>query len=81
LAAIAIFLLQRILTGERAQAFGPYLCVGAAVTVLGWPVFWGGVLLPNLHPLTLTVLLVCLLLMGVLLSVWRGIKAALGGGR
>ncbi len=81
LAAIAIFLLQRILTGERAQAFGPYLCVGAAATVLGWPTFWGGLLLPNLNPLTLTVLLACLLLMGVLLSLWRGIKALLWGGR
>lgn len=74
MAAIAIFIIQRILTGERAQAFGPYLCVGSAATILWWPGLWGTVLLPNLNGLTLAVLMVSLFLMGILLAIWRVIK-------
>lgn len=81
MAAIAIFVIQRILTGERAQAFGPYLCVGSAATIFWWPGLWSTVLLPNLNGLTLAVLAVCLVLMGILLAIWRLLKGWMLGGR
>ncbi len=76
--AVAIALVQRILTGNPRIAFGPYLCFSAVLVLLGWDVIWNhwarmmfanGWLIPAV--------LVCLLLMmGFLLWIWRSIREA-----
>jgi prepilin signal peptidase PulO-like enzyme (type II secretory pathway) len=78
--AIFISLAQWTLTRRRDIAFGPYLCVAAAILVLRWspmwedhakPIFSLGWLLPQ-------VLVFCMVLLAGLLGLWRLVEAALG---
>jgi hypothetical protein len=80
-AALLVAVAQLLLTGRRDLAFGPYLCVAALYVVLNWAAMWNyahgifelGWMLPG-------IVLVCLLLMGALLVVWRTIEGAMFGG-
>ena len=38
--ALLIAATQRILTGERHIAFGPYLCLAAVIVMVGWDAVW-----------------------------------------
>ena len=38
--ALLIAAAQRILTGQRHIAFGPYLCLATLIVVLGWNAVW-----------------------------------------
>ena len=58
-------------------AFGPYLCLGALILVVRWralwhewaePIFALGWWIP-------TIVLICLFLMGFLLSAWQAVKS------
>ena len=77
LAGIAQFVLRR---GDVIP-YGPFLCLGAAAVVIFWapiwmwaqPLFNAGALIP-------LVLIVCLVLLGVMLAIWRIIKGFLFGG-
>lgn len=77
-AAIFIALTQYVLTRRNDLAFGPYLCFGALLLIVGWSRIWrGGVekyfQIGNGWMIPVIVLLF-LLLMGVILFVWRQIK-------
>ncbi len=79
--AVAIAAAQRLLTGQQRIAFGPYLCLAATVVVVEWNAVWThwaremfalGWFMPIM-------IAGCLGLMGVLLLLWRAVRAALFG--
>ncbi|WP_231615983.1 prepilin peptidase [Novipirellula artificiosorum] len=79
-AAIVIVLIQYVITREPRVPFGPYLCAGTLMTVLGWNAVMNQWFLPNLLFLGNFILWLCLAmlgLMGVLLFIWRHIKQAI----
>lgn len=79
-AAIVIVVFQFIITREPRVPFGPYLCAGAAMTVIGWDRVMNQWFLPNLSILGGFILWLCLAmlgLMGIMLFVWRQIKQRL----
>jgi prepilin signal peptidase PulO-like enzyme (type II secretory pathway) len=76
--ALLIAAAQRILTGQRHIAFGPYLCLATLIVVLGWHSVWThwasmmfslGWFIPGL-------LACCLVLMAGLLWLWRLVRDA-----
>jgi prepilin signal peptidase PulO-like enzyme (type II secretory pathway) len=75
--AIALLLI----TGKNYLAFGPYLCMGAAVTIFRWPSVWAGGQMGFFRagPWLLLILLVSLGAMLVLLPLVRWIKILLLG--
>ncbi|HMC11574.1 MAG TPA: prepilin peptidase, partial [Pirellulaceae bacterium] len=79
-AALAIALVQVILTGRRDIPYGPYLCAAAIVVIIQWPWFWvnfgGAFALGWLLP---SILAMCLVLMMALLTAWRLIERAFFG--
>ena len=77
--AIAFVLLQFLLTGDRRVPFGPYLCLGSAVAVVGWEQVWNQTLSQyvELGWIAIFVLLFALLTMGAMLLVWGWIKRLL----
>lgn len=79
LTAILIVLIQFAVTRNRVVAFGPYLCAGTIVTIVGWNYLWQrfgepafalGFILP-------AILIGSLGLMGVMLITWRWIRDAM----
>jgi prepilin signal peptidase PulO-like enzyme (type II secretory pathway) len=81
LTALAIVVVQALVSGERAIAFGPYLCAGSALTVAAWDPIWNGYasMLFGLGPVLPLILLVALCLMGILLWMWRIVESRIGG--
>lgn len=76
LAGLVVGLVMLILSRQREIPYGPFLCLGTAVAVLGWPRLWE-VLEPPLAVLGLLVplfVLVCLALMAAMLGFWRIIR-------
>ncbi|MGD9634855.1 MAG: prepilin peptidase [Pirellulales bacterium] len=79
-AAIVFGIAQLVLRRDDVIPFGPYLSLAAAVVVVAWvpiwmwaqPIFGLGVLVPAM-------LVVCLALLGVMLTIWRFIKEAIFG--
>jgi prepilin signal peptidase PulO-like enzyme (type II secretory pathway) len=76
--AVLIAAAQRVLTGERHIAFGPYLCLAAVIVIVGWNLIWAQWANPMFSlgwfiPILLTC---CLLLMGGLLWSWRHVRDA-----
>lgn len=77
--SIVVAVIQLMFTGDRRLAFGPYLCLGAAIVVIGWNWIWNdwaenGVFAVGGQFLML-VILVCLGLMAGMLGGWRQIKS------
>jgi prepilin signal peptidase PulO-like enzyme (type II secretory pathway) len=79
--AVVISLLQWILTRRRDIAFGPYLCVAAAILVLYWSPIWEmhakrvfelGWLIPQ-------ILALCLILLAGMLGLWRLVERLVFG--
>jgi leader peptidase (prepilin peptidase) / N-methyltransferase len=79
IAAMAIVLVQFIITRESRVPFGPYLCAGTMITIIFWPVIYDHALAPNLFLGQFLVWLAIAMgaLMGVFLYVWRLIKQRL----
>ncbi|MFN3190097.1 MAG: prepilin peptidase [Aureliella sp.] len=80
--AILFVLIRAILTGNTMTPYGPYLCAGTVVVLVGWESLWFGwasrfLILGNT---LLGIVIACIALMGVLLFIWRLIKQALGLG-
>jgi leader peptidase (prepilin peptidase) / N-methyltransferase len=79
-AALFIGIAQFVLRRNDVIPFGPFLCLGAAVVVVDWAPIWmwakqlfgAGLLVP-------AVLLVCLVLLGLMLTLWSAIKNFLFG--
>ncbi len=79
-AAIVIGLGQLILRRDDVIPFGPFLCLAAATTVVLWsPIWMWGQPLFGLGWLVPAMVIVCLALLGVMLTIWRFIKEALFG--
>jgi len=74
--AILIVLLQYAVTRQPAVPFGPYLCAGTTVAVLGWDAIWNRTLSQYvlLGSVVFWILIASLLGMGLMLAVWRQIK-------
>lgn len=79
MAAIPIVLVQFLITRQPAVPFGPYLCAGTAIAVIGWDKVWNQTLVryAELGTVVIWVLLAALLLMAAMLMVWGMIKRAL----
>ena len=79
-AALLVGAIQFIARRDDVIPFGPFLCLAAAAVVVWWapiwlwaqPLFEHGALVP-------TVLAVCLLMLGAMLTIWRIIKTAIFG--
>ena len=82
-AGLVVGVLQLLLKRDDVIPYGPFLCLGTLMVVVGWGRIWS-------HPplqwvfgqgwLLLIVLLVGTLLLGVMLVVWQWIKRAIFGG-
>ena len=76
--SIAIALIQLLATGENRLAFGPYLCLGAAIVIVGWDWVWNEWAAKGVFALGGTFLLAmiaaCLVMMAIMLGVWSQIK-------
>ncbi len=75
-AAVFISLSQWLLTRRKDIAFGPYLCLGTLIVMLGWPTIWEEKARDvfNLGWLIPQILAVCLGLMYTLLMFWRFVQ-------
>lgn len=79
--AVAIALVQRILTGDQRIAFGPYLCLATVILLLAWNSLWTDWAYPmfSLGWFIPGVLACCLVLMGGFLWMWRIVRDAIFG--
>jgi leader peptidase (prepilin peptidase) / N-methyltransferase len=79
LAAIAIVLVQFAVTRQPVVPFGPYLCAGTVIAVLGWNVVWNETLstYAGLGSIVVWILIAALVSMGAMLIIWRQIKRAI----
>lgn len=79
--AVLIAAAQRLFTGRREIAFGPFLCLAALIVILGWDALWHSWALPlfTFGWFIPAMLVCCLALMGVLLWLWRLFRDALFG--
>ncbi|MFO7901191.1 MAG: prepilin peptidase [Planctomycetota bacterium] len=79
--AVVVALAQRLLTGDRRIAFGPYLCFATLIVVLFWDSIWTHWARPmfSLGWFIPGVLACCLVLMGGLLWGWRIFRDAVFG--
>jgi leader peptidase (prepilin peptidase) / N-methyltransferase len=79
-AAILIGVAQLVLRRDDVIPYGPFLCLAAAVVVVGWAAIWNWASpMFGLGPLVPAVLIVCLALLGVMLFLWRMLKEMLFG--
>jgi len=75
--AILIVLILYVITGDNQLPFGPYLCAGTLLTLIGWDELWNVRLQPMVSVIgfeMLILLLLGLLLMGLMLWSWRLLK-------
>lgn len=79
-AGLVIGLLQLVLRRDDVIPYGPFLCLATTFVVVQWGTLWPrfealfalGTVLP-------TVLIVCLVMLGVLLAIWRQFKVRVLG--
>jgi leader peptidase (prepilin peptidase)/N-methyltransferase len=76
--ALLIATAQRVLTGQRHIAFGPYLCFSTLIVVLGWDAVWTewARAMFSLGWFIPVMLVCCLALMGGMLWLWRLVRDA-----
>lgn len=74
-AGLVVGLLQWVLHRDQVIPFGPFLCLAALAVLVGWATFW-----PRVAPvfalgwLVPGALLVCVVLLGLLLGIWRAVR-------
>ena len=77
--SLLLALSQWLLTGRRDIPFGPFLCAGAAIVMIGWGMIWeryaGGFAMGLLIP---AIIMVAIALMGIMLALLQVIKRMLG---
>jgi len=75
---VIIALTQWALTGRKDIAYGPFLCLAAAVCVVQWAWLWERYGEPAfmLGPLVPAALFFCLILMGGMLWFWRAVRTS-----
>ena len=74
--AILIVLVQFAVTRQPAVPFGPYLCLGTALAVVGWDLVWNQTFMQYvlLGATLFWVLMAALVAMGAMLAIWGQIK-------
>ncbi len=76
--SLVVALAQVILSGENRLAFGPYLCLGTLIVMLGWNHVWNHWASEGVFALggtfLLVVVVVCLVMMAIMLGVWGRFK-------
>jgi len=79
--AVAVSLLQWIITRRRDIPYGPYLCIATTLLVLRWSPIWEERAKPifSLGWLVPALLLFCLVMLAGLLRLWRLLEDALFG--
>jgi len=79
--AVAVSLVQWVITRRRDIPYGPYLCIATALMVLWWSPMWEERAKPifSLGWLVPALLLFCLVMLGGLLRLWRVLEDALFG--
>ena len=79
-AGLAVGLLQFALRRDDVIPYVPYLCLGSAATVVAWARLWNWAEpLFEIGWLVPTVLVICLVMLGVILALWGIIKRGLFG--
>jgi leader peptidase (prepilin peptidase) / N-methyltransferase len=80
-AALIIAVAQFVITGLKYIAFGPYLCLGTLLLILGWSSIWNGWAdgIFQLGWMIPQLVAICLVLMGAMLIIWRYIRERLFG--
>jgi prepilin signal peptidase PulO-like enzyme (type II secretory pathway) len=76
--AICFVVVLYLITGDNQLPFGPYLCVGTLLTLLGWDALWNVRMQPMVAVIgfeMLVLLTMGLLLMGLMLWSWRMMKS------
>lgn len=76
--SIVVALIQLVTSGENRLAFGPYLCLGTAIVVIGWSWVWNQWASNGVFAMGSTFLLgtiiTCLVMMAIMLWVWGKFK-------
>jgi prepilin signal peptidase PulO-like enzyme (type II secretory pathway) len=79
-AGLVVGVTQWVLRRDDEIPYGPFLCLAASAVVVGWGTLWSrSEALFALGPVVPAVLVVCLVLLGVILAVWRWVKVRLLG--
>jgi prepilin signal peptidase PulO-like enzyme (type II secretory pathway) len=79
-AGLLVGIAQFVLRRDDVIPYGPFLCLGSAAVVVAWgPIWMWGQQLFGMGWLVPAVLVVCLVLLGILLGLWRMVKEALFG--
>ncbi len=79
-AGLLVGIAQFILRRDDVIPYGPFLCLGAAAVVVAWaPIWMWAQPLFGLGWLVPAALVVCIALLGIMLTIWRIIKIALFG--
>jgi leader peptidase (prepilin peptidase) / N-methyltransferase len=76
--AICFVIILYFVTGDNQLPFGPYLCVGTLLTLLGWDALWNVRMQTMIAVIgfeMLVLLVLGLLLMGLMLWSWRAVKS------
>jgi len=75
--AICFVIVLYLITGDNQLPFGPYLCVGTLLTLVGWDELWNVRMQTMIAVIgfeMLVLLVMGLLLMGLMLWGWRAVK-------
>jgi prepilin signal peptidase PulO-like enzyme (type II secretory pathway) len=81
-AGLAVGIWQFVLHRDDVIPYGPYLCLASAAVVVAWaPIWMWGQPMFAYPLLVISVIAVCLALLGVMLAVWQMIKNAIFGSR
>lgn len=79
-AAIVVGILQLIFRRDDVLPFVPYLCIASAAVVVAWAPIWVWAQPLFAYPLlVISVLTVCLVLLGMMLYLWRLVKTHVFG--
>lgn len=79
-AGLVVGILQFVFRHDDVIPYGPYLCLASAAVVVEWAPIWEWAQpMFGIPRLVVGVLVVCLLLLGIILYVWRLIKTAVFG--
>jgi prepilin signal peptidase PulO-like enzyme (type II secretory pathway) len=79
-AGLVVGVAQWVLRRDDEIPYGPFLCLAASALVVAWADLWSrSEALFALGPVVPAVLVVCLVLLGVILAVWRWVKVRLLG--
>ena len=81
-AGLAVGIWQFVLHRDDVIPYGPYLCLASATVVVAWAPIWMWAQPMFAYPLlVISVIVVCLVLLGIMLGIWQAIKNAIFGGR